>query len=70
LDDLAPDAVLVEPVQREVAQPGVLRRPDPVLAAGPAAVAEFEVGDLGGGSAGAGVGRERGDPVAVCVGDP
>jgi hypothetical protein len=38
LHDRAPDPVLVEAVQREVAQPGVFRRADPVLAAGAAAV--------------------------------
>ena len=38
-DDLAPDLVLGEAVQGEVAQAGVLGAADPVLAPGPAAVA-------------------------------
>jgi hypothetical protein len=38
-DDLAPDLVLGESVQREVAQAGVLGAADAVLAAGAAAVA-------------------------------
>ena len=54
----------------QVGQTGVLGGPDAVLAAGAAAVAQLEVGDLGVRSAGAGVGGERGDPVAVVVGDP
>jgi hypothetical protein len=33
-------------------------------------VPQLEVGELGTGPAGAGVGGERGDPVAVDVGDP
>ena len=33
-DDLAPDPILVEPVQREVGQACVFRDPDPVFAAG------------------------------------
>src|SRR4051812_39822965 len=65
LDDGAPDAVVVEPVQRQILQAGVLGGPDAVLAAGPATVAQFEVGELGAGPARAGVGDERGDPVAV-----
>src|SRR5918994_2605089 len=69
LHDRAPDAVLVEPVQGQILQAGVLGGADAVLAAGPAAVAQLELRDLGAGSAGAGVGGERGDPVAVVVGD-
>jgi len=46
LDDEEPDAVVVEALQREVVQPGVLRDPNAVFAAGPAAVAHFEVGEL------------------------
>jgi len=65
-DDGAPDPVLVEPVQRKVGRAGDLRAADPVLAAGPAAVPELQVGELPAG----GVGRERGDPVPVSVGDP
>ncbi len=38
-DDGAPDPVLVEIMQGEVVEPGVFRDPDPVFAAGPAAVA-------------------------------
>ena len=74
-DDRAPDAVLVQPVQRQVVQPGVLGVADAILAAGPATVPQLEVGDLSTRSAGAGVGGSqegcgRGDPVAVVVGDP
>ena len=67
-DDGAPDPVLVQVVQGQVGQPGVLRGADAVLGAGPAAVAQFEVGELAAGPAGAGVGGERGQPVAVAVG--
>ncbi len=42
LDDGQPDAVLVEPVQREVGQSGVLGGADTVFAAGAAAVPQFE----------------------------
>ena len=55
----------VEVVQRQVAQAGVLGVADPVLAAGPAAVTQFEVGELPAG----GVGGERGEPVPVDVGE-
>ena len=64
-DDGAPDLVLGEVVQRQVGQAGVFGDADAVLAAGPAAVAQFEVGQLPAG----GVGGERGDPVPVGVGD-
>ena len=47
----------------ESAQAGVLGDVDAVLAAGPAAVADLEVGELGARPAGAGVGGERGDAV-------
>jgi len=57
-------------VQRQVGQSGVFGGGDAVFAAGPAAVAQFEVGDLAGRAVGAGVGGERGDAVAVGVGDP
>ncbi len=36
--------VLVEPLQRQVPQAGVLRDPDPVLAPGPAPVPQLEIG--------------------------
>ena len=62
-DDLAPDPVLVEPVQRQIRQPGVLRITDPILTTGPAPVTLFQVGQLAAG----GVGHERGQPVAVNV---
>ena len=65
-DDGAPDLVLGEVVQRQVPQSGGLGDPDPVLAAGPAAMAQFQVGQLPTG----GVGRERGDPVPVGISDP
>jgi hypothetical protein len=45
-DDLASHLVLGEAVQREVPQAGVLRAADPVLAPGPAAVAQFQVCEL------------------------
>ena len=55
--------------EREVAQPGVLPIADAVLDAGVAAVSQFQVGELVGGSAGGGVGEETGDPHPVVVGD-
>ncbi|MPM72135.1 hypothetical protein SDC9_119108 [bioreactor metagenome] len=61
--DLAPDPVGVEVVEREVGQAGVFRDPDPVLAAGAATMPQFEVLE----GAGSGVGRERGESVAVDV---
>ena len=69
-DQGAPDPVLVQVVQRQVGQPGVFCVADAVLAAGPAAVPQLEVGQLTSRAAGRGVGRERGDPVAVDVLDP
>src|SRR5690348_7567174 len=45
-DDLAPDLVLGEALERQVPQPGVLGAADPVLAAGPAPVTEFQVREL------------------------
>ena len=51
-DELAPDLVLAEAVQGEVAQAGVFGGPDPVLAPGPAAVAQPGVGELAAGGAG------------------
>ena len=66
-DDGAPDLVLGEVVQWQVGQAGVFGVADPVFAAGPPAVAQFQVGEL---PAAGVVGRERGDPVSVGVGDP
>jgi len=43
-NDSAPDVVLVQGVQGQVAQPGVLGAPDAVLGAGPAAA--VQVGQL------------------------
>src|SRR5271167_3173819 len=48
-----------------VRQSCVFRDADAVLAAGPAAMTQLEIGEL----ASSGVGRERGDPVPVGVGD-
>ncbi len=45
-DDLAPDLVLGEAVQGQVAQAGVLGAADAVLAPGAAAVAQFQVSEL------------------------
>jgi len=56
-DDGAADPVLRELAQRQVGQPGVLGAADAVLGAGPAAVPQFQVGELPAGS----VGGERGD---------
>ena len=50
--DGEPDPVLVGVVEGQVAHPGVLRRPDAVLDAGVAAVAQFQVGELAAGPAG------------------
>jgi len=55
--------------RREVGKPGVLPIADAVLDAGVAAVSQFQIGQLVGGSAGGGVGEETGDPHAVVVGD-
>jgi len=68
--DLAPDLVRREALQRQGAQSGVFGDAEPVFAAGPAPVARLEVGELGPGSAGGGVGRERGEAVPARVGDP
>jgi hypothetical protein len=64
-DDLQPDLVLGEVVQWQVAQAGVLGGPDPVLAAGSAAVPQFQVGQL----AAACAGDESGEAVPVQVGE-
>jgi hypothetical protein len=69
-DDGAPDPVLVQVVQGQVGQSGVLRASDAVLGAGSAAVAQFEVGELAVRPAGWGVGCECGQPVPVGVGQP
>ena len=61
---LALELVLVEAVQREPAQPGVLGAPDPVLTACLAAVTQLQVSEL----PGAGVGGEADDAVPVDVG--
>ena len=53
------------PFRWQVPQPGVLGAADPVLAADPAAVPQFQVREL----AFPGVGGERGEPVPVEVGD-
>ena len=65
-DDLAPQLVLGEALQRQVPQPGVLGAADPVLAAGPPAVPQFQVSEL----AFLRVGGEGGEPVPVDVGEP
>lgn len=65
-DGLEPDVVLGGVMQGQVPQPSGPGGPDPVLCAGPEAVAEFEVGDWPAG----GVGGEAGEPQAVRVGDP
>ena len=59
--DLAPDLVLGEALEGEVAQPGVLGVADAVLAAGAAAVPQFQVREL----AFSRVGGEGGEPVPV-----
>ncbi len=63
--DRAPDLVLVEVVQRQVGQAGVLGAPDPVLAAGAAVVPQLELGELPAG----GVRGERGDAQPVDIGE-
>ena len=65
-DDLAPELVLGEALQRQVPQSGVLGAADPVLAPGPAAVPELKVSEL----AFPRVSRESGEAVAVDVGEP
>ena len=51
-------------VQRQVAQPAVFEAADAVFGAGPAPVAQLEVGEAAAGR----VGGEQGDPPAVGVG--
>jgi hypothetical protein len=53
-------------MQRQVAQPGVFGRADPVLAPGPQPVAQFQVSEL----PAEGAGGEAAEPVAVDVGEP
>lgn len=65
LDDLAPDLVLRESLQRELLKAHVLRVANPVLAARAATVTQLEDGELSAAS----VGRERGDPHPVVVSD-
>ena len=65
-DDLAPDPILVEPVQREVGQACVFRDPDPVFAAGAATMPELQLLE----GAEGGVGGEGGESVAVDVVEP
>lgn len=55
-DDGLPDPVLVQPVQGQVAQPGVLRGADAVLGPGVAGVSQLQVGELPPGTGGGGVG--------------
>jgi len=55
--------ILGEVEERRSAESGVFGDADLVFAAGAAAVADFEVGELGGGATGAGVRGERRDPV-------
>ena len=66
LDDLAPDLVLREGLQRELQQAHVLGVTDPVLAPGAAAVPQLQDGQL----SAWGVGRECGDAHALVIGDP
>ena len=53
-------------MQGEVRQPGGLRLPDPVFAAGPPVMPELELLE----GAEGGVGREGGEPVAVDIIEP
>ena len=62
-DDLAPELVLRESLEGQVAQPGVFRGADAVLAPGPAAVAQLQVSELSAFRAGG----EGSEPVAVDV---
>jgi len=63
--DLVPDLVLGVAVEGEVGQAGVLSAADPVLAPGPAPMAEFEVGELPATRAGG----KAGEPVPADVGE-
>jgi len=63
-----PDPVLRRVVEREVSKPGVLTISDAVFDPGVAAVAQFEVGELAGGSAGGGVGEDTGQGPGKVVG--
>ena len=65
-DDLAPDLVLGDALQRQVPQPGVLGVPDAVLAPRPPPVPQLQVSEL----AFLRVGGEGGEPVPVDVGEP
>lgn len=62
-DDGAPDLVLGEGLERQVAQSGVLRDADPVLTSGPAPATQLKVGEL----TDARVGDEHGDSHPVDV---
>lgn len=66
LDELEPDRVLGELVQREVAQPAVFEAVNPVFGAGAHPVPQLEVGD----PPAAGVGREHRDPPTFDIGQP
>jgi hypothetical protein len=66
LNELEPDRVLGELVQRQVPQSGIFEPADAVLGAGALPLPQFEVGE----PATAGVRREAGDLPAVVVGDP
>lgn len=65
LDHREPDAVLGVIVQRHVLHTGVLPVTDPVLAAGRPPMAQFQIGQC----PPTFVGRERGQPVPVDIGE-
>ena len=64
--DRDPDLVLLTAVEWEIRQASGFGCPDAVLAAGSAAVPQFQRGEL----PAAGVGRECGQPVPVRIGEP
>ena len=67
--DLKPGVVLVEGPAGQVAQPGRLGLPDPVLDPGVLAVPQFQPGGLPGHHPGASAGQQCGDPMSVDVGN-
>jgi hypothetical protein len=64
-DEGEPDPILIETVQRKVLEAGVFQDADPVFAACPAPVPQFQIGQL----STFGVGDERGQPQPVTVGE-
>ena len=69
-DDFQPGGVRVEPVARQVGQPGGLGLADAVLHSGVLAMTQFQPAELPGHHPGWCVGDKRGHPQPVGVGEP